>query len=171
MIVLSLPYPISANRYWATRVVNVKGRQMPMVYVTTDAKAFKEQVGWVCKAAGIRAPLAGRVAISVQLYPHRPQDWATRQRKHGAAWDDTVQCLDIDNANKVLLDALKGVAIEDDKWVRRLTSERMEPDDRGARVVLRIEQVAAAQPQAELQEAPAASPTPVFTPVPEGLPF
>ena len=27
-----------------------------------------------------------------------------RQRQHGPAWDDTVQCIDIDNANKVLLD-------------------------------------------------------------------
>jgi crossover junction endodeoxyribonuclease RusA len=171
VIVLSLPYPISANRYWATRVISVKGRQMPVVYVTSDAKAFKEQVGWACKAAGIRKPLAGRVAISVQLYPHRPQDWATRQRKHGAAWDDTVMCLDIDNANKVLLDALKGVAIEDDKWVRRLTSERMEPDEKGARVVLRIEQVAAEQPQGELIEGPVVAPAPAFTPIPEGLPF
>lgn len=150
MIELTLPYPISANRYWATRVVPVKGRQMPMVYVTSDAKDFKEQVGWACKAAGIRTPLSGRVAISVELYPHRPQDWATRQRKHGAAWDDTVQCLDIDNANKVLLDALKGVAIEDDKWVRRLVSERMEPDDKGARVVLRIEQIAQPVVQGDL---------------------
>jgi crossover junction endodeoxyribonuclease RusA len=90
------------------------------------------------------------VAISVQLYPNRPQDFKTRMRKHGATWDDTVQCLDIDNANKVLLDALKGVAIEDDKWVRRLSSERMEPDAVGARVVVRIEQIAVMQPQADL---------------------
>jgi len=110
-------------------------------YVSTEAKDYKEQVGWQCKAAGVRAPLAGRVAISVQLYPNRPLDFKTRMRKHGAAWDDTVQCLDIDNANKVLLDALKGVAIEDDKWVRRLSSERMEPDEKGARVVVRIEQI------------------------------
>jgi crossover junction endodeoxyribonuclease RusA len=127
---------------------------MPMVYVTGEAEDFKEQVGWVCKAAGIRAPITGRVAISVQLYPHRPQDWATRQRKHGAAWDDTVQCLDIDNANKVLLDALKGVAIEDDKWVRRLSSERMEPDEHGARVVLTIEQIAQPVVQGELLGVP-----------------
>ena len=39
-----------------------------------------------------------------------------------------MQCLDLDNANKVLFDALKGVVIEDDRWVRRITSERMEPD-------------------------------------------
>ena len=146
MITLTLPYPISANRYWRT---TVRG-SFVSTYISTEAKDFKERVGWICKAAGIRAPLSGRVAISVQLYPERPQDWASRQRKHGATWDDSVRCLDIDNANKVLLDALKGVAIEDDKWVRRLVSERMEPDEKGARVVLRIEQIAQAPVQGEL---------------------
>lgn len=146
MITLTLPYPISANRYWRTAV---RG-SFVSTYVSQEAKEFKEQVGWLCKAAGIRAPLAGRVAITVQLYPNRPQDFKTRMRKHGATWDDTVQCLDIDNANKVLLDALKGIAIEDDKWVRRLSSERMEPDEHGARVVVCIEQIAQPVVQADL---------------------
>ena len=47
-----------------------------------------------------------------------------------------MQCLDLDNANKVLLDAIKEVVIEDDRWVRQIYSERMEPDAQGARVVL-----------------------------------
>lgn len=146
MITLTLPYPISANRYWRT---SVRGTFVS-TYVSKEAKDYKEQVGWLCKAAGIRAPLAGRVAIEVQLYPNRPQDFKTRMRKHGATWDDTVMCLDIDNANKVLLDALKDVAIEDDKWVRRLSSERMEPDEHGARVVVRIEQLAVPVVQGDL---------------------
>lgn len=149
MIRLTLPYAISANRYWATRVVPGKGprKAMAMTYVTPEAKAYKAEVEAICRAAGIVKPLAGRVAIHVQLYPHRPLDWRTRQRKLGAAWDDGVQCLDLDNANKVLLDALKDVAIEDDKWVRRLTSERMEPDGE-ARVVVTI----TAMPVAQLQQ-------------------
>jgi len=60
-----------------------------------------------------------------------------------------VRCIDIDNANKVLLDALKDVAIDDDKWVRKLTSERMEPD-RQARVVVTITAIATVRPQADL---------------------
>lgn len=146
MIRLTLPYPISANRYWRT---SVRG-SFVSTYVSKEAKDYKEQVGWLCKAAGIRAPLPGRVAISVQLYPNRPQDFKTRMRKHGPTWDDTVQCLDIDNANKVLLDALKDVAIEDDKWVRRLSSERMEPDEHGARVVVCIEPLGAQVVQGDL---------------------
>ncbi len=151
LITLTLPYPISANRYWATRTVPAKGarKAMAMTYVTPEAKAYKAEVEALCIAAGVRRPLPGRVRIDVQLFPHRPQDWQTRQRKLGAAWDDGVQCLDLDNANKVLLDALKDVAIEDDKWVRRLTSERMEPDGE-ARVVVTITAMPVARPQQDL---------------------
>ena len=150
-ITLTLPYPISANRYWATRTVPAKGarKAMALTYVTPEAKAYKAEVEALCVAAGVRRPLPGRVRIDVQLYPHRPVDWQARQRKLGAAWDDGVQCLDLDNANKVLLDALKDVAIEDDKRVRRMTSERMEPDGE-ARVVVTITAMPVAQPQADL---------------------
>jgi len=154
MIQLVLPYPISANRYWASRIITPKGgRPMAMTYVTPDAKAFKEQVGWIAKQAGVRAPIVGRVAIAVKLYPNRPQDYATRMRKFGASWDDTVMCLDLDNCHKVLLDAIKGVVIEDDKWVRQIHSERMEPDEHKARMVVTITQLAIEHPQASLLEA------------------
>jgi crossover junction endodeoxyribonuclease RusA len=150
-ITLVLPYPISANRYWATRTVPAKGarKAMALTYVTPEAKAYKATVESICMAAGIRRPLLGRVQIDVQLYPHRPQDWQVRMRKLGATWDDGVQCLDLDNGNKVLLDALKGVAIDDDKWVRRLTAERMEPDGE-ARVVVTVTALAVEEPQAAL---------------------
>lgn len=147
MITLTLPYPISANRYWRTFMP--KGFKAPVTTLSSEAKAYKEQVGWLVKAAGIRAPLAGRVQIDVKLYPHRPQDWQKRMRTAGAAWDDTVQCIDLDNANKVLLDSLKGIAIDDDKWVRKIVAERMEPDGE-ARVVVVITPMAVEQPQLSL---------------------
>ena len=49
-----------------------------------------------------------------------------------------MQCLDLDNCRKVLYDALKGVAFEDDKWVHADGGQRMEPDENGARVVVTI---------------------------------
>lgn len=150
MIVLSLPYPVSANRYWASRVVKVKGKPMPMVYVTADAKAYRAEVAEICAAHGIRAPLAGRLAMRLHLYPHRPLDWRNRQRKLGALWDDTVQCIDLGNAEKVLADALQGIVYEDDKHIRRLNLERMEPDEHGARVVVTIEQIHVEQRQGDL---------------------
>ncbi|AET91070.1 endodeoxyribonuclease RusA [Burkholderia sp. YI23] len=145
MLIVTLPYPVSANRYWRVRVV--KG--VAMNYVSSEAKAYKEQVGWIVRAAGVGAPLAGRIAIDYTLYPKRPQDWQRRARKLGDAWHDNVMCLDLDNAQKVLLDALKGVAFDDDKWVRRITAERAEPDGE-ARIVVRIAQIATVAPQQNL---------------------
>jgi crossover junction endodeoxyribonuclease RusA len=150
-ITLTLPYPISANRYWATRTVTPKGgKAMAMTYVTAEAKAFKASVEQLARAAGITAPITGRVQVDIKLFPHRPLDWQKRQRQLGAAWDDTVQCIDLDNARKVLYDSLKGVAMDDDKWVRRETGERMEPDANPARVVVTITAIPTTQPQMAL---------------------
>jgi len=144
-ITLTLPYPLSANRYW--RPVKL-GAHISIV-PTTEAKAFRKDIVARCRAQGVTVAITGRVHIDVKLYPARPLDWQKRMRLNGAAWDDTVRCIDIDNANKVLLDALKDVAIEDDKWVRRLTSERMEPDGE-ARVVVTITAIPVVQPQTGL---------------------
>jgi crossover junction endodeoxyribonuclease RusA len=151
VIELTLPYPVSSNRYWRSFVP--KGHSRAIVTLSDEAKAFKQSVGWIVKQAGIREPIAGRVAIEIQLYPKRPLDWAKRAQRNPLAWDDDVQCLDLDNANKVLLDSLKGIAIEDDRWVRKIVAERMEPDGEG-RAVIRITPLALpAHPQASLLEA------------------
>lgn len=147
MITLELPYPISANRYWRSFVK--RGDTRATVVVSDEAKQYRRTVMQACFDAGVLEPLKGRVAISVQLFPKRPLDYALRMRKRGNAWDDDVMCLDLDNANKVLLDCLKHVAIEDDKWVRELISKRMEPDGE-ARVVVRIVQLAIDNPQLEI---------------------
>lgn len=144
-ITLNLPYPLSANRYW--RPVKL-GKHISIV-PTKEAKEFRAEIVALCRRQGVVAPITGRVHIDVKLFPARPLDWQKRMRVNGSAWDDTVRCIDIDNANKVLLDALKDVAIEDDKWVRRLTSERMAPDGE-ARVVLTITAIPVVQPQADL---------------------
>jgi crossover junction endodeoxyribonuclease RusA len=149
MITLTLPYPLSANKYW--RPVHI-GNHITIV-PTKDAKEYKTEVQWRARAAGVRTPIIGRVAIDVKLYPGRPLDYKKRMRDFGASWDDSVMCIDLDNANKVLLDALKGVAIEDDKWVRKITAERMEPDEGNARVVLTITPMAIVTPQSSLLEA------------------
>lgn len=133
MTTLVLPYPISANRYWTQFTLNGRQMQAP----SKEAKAYKRDVAVLAKAAGIEKPLAGRVRIDLYLYPQRPQDWARRQRRNPEAWDDDVRCIDLDNARKVLYDALRGVVIEDDRFVWKDSGERMEPDGE-ARVVLVI---------------------------------
>jgi crossover junction endodeoxyribonuclease RusA len=152
-IILVLDYPVSANVYWRTRVVPAApGRPaMAMTYVSPEAKAYQKKVLAAARTAGVMAPMDGRVQIDVRLYPNRPQDWQKRQRQLGANWDDGVRCIDLDNANKVLLDSLKGVVFIDDSWqVRRMVAERMEPDHLGARVVVRVVALEVEQPQLAL---------------------
>lgn len=135
---LVLPYPVSANKYWRSFVP--RGKQRAIVVLSDEAKAYKSQVAWIAKASGIREPIYGRVAVEIRLYPNLPLDWLRRSRKDPETWDDDVLCIDLDNANKVLLDSLKGVVIDDDKWVRKLEAERMEPDGE-ARVEVRISRI------------------------------
>lgn len=150
-ITLVLPYPVSANRYWATRTVTPRGgKPMAMTYVTPEAKAFKADVARAALSAGVCAPMLGRVRLEIWLYPNRPQDWQKRQRTLGATWDDTIRCIDLGNAEKVLSDALKDIVMEDDRFIRQISSQRMEPDDKPARVVVRITQMETPQPQAAL---------------------
>lgn len=149
---LVLPYPISANRYWASRTVKPRGGGKPFTttYVTKEAEAYKAQVQELAWMAGVLKPIAGRVKVEFTLFPNRPQDWQKRMRKDGAAWDDTVQCLDLDNAQKVVLDSLKEVVFEDDRWVREIHARRAEPDEHGARLVAIITPLHTYYPQSAL---------------------
>ena len=45
---LKLPYPISANRYWRTRVAG----KIAVTYVSAEAKSYKSIVAWMATAAG-----------------------------------------------------------------------------------------------------------------------
>lgn len=60
-----------------------------------------------------------------------------------------MQCIDLDNAQKVLMDSLKGVVMEDDKWVRRIVAERAEPDGE-ARLIVTVTPIIASTPQDQL---------------------
>lgn len=145
---LVLPYPISANVYW--RTVVPKGAKFANTYVSPEAVSYKRDVKIIAFDHGIRKPIAGRVSIVVELYPHRPLDWEKRARRDPMNWDDTVQCLDLDNALKVLLDSLRKIVITDDAWVRRIQAERMEPDQNGERVVVTVEPIVRTSPQPTL---------------------
>ena len=88
------------------------------------------------------------VAVDVDT-PVPDLSWARRARKDPANWDDDVRCIDLGNAEKVLSDALNGVAWLDDKQHRRILLERMEPDG-DARLVVRIAQLASDNAQTSL---------------------
>jgi crossover junction endodeoxyribonuclease RusA len=91
-MIISLPYPPSANVYWR----NFQG----LTVVSQEARNYKAQAGWLAKSQDVRL-LDGDIAVSLKLY--RPQ-------KKG----------DIDNRIKVLLDALQGVAFENDSQIVEL---------------------------------------------------
>lgn len=130
---LVLPYPISSNRYW--RPVRI-GNHITIV-PTKEAKAYRSEVSTLATRAMV-TPMAGRLAMTLRLFPNRPQDWAKRARKDPDTWADSVQCIDLGNCEKVLSDALNGIAWADDKQLHSIQLVRCEPDERGARVEVEI---------------------------------
>jgi crossover junction endodeoxyribonuclease RusA len=97
MKTVSLPYPPSANRYW--RIA------MNRLYPSAEAKAFKRTAAVLARSAGIQ-PTPAPMAVSVTLHP--------KLTKKGEASKTRI---DLDNALKVTLDALNGIAWEDDSQV------------------------------------------------------
>jgi crossover junction endodeoxyribonuclease RusA len=106
---ITLPYPISANRYWR----NWRGRMV----VSSEARAYKERVASLVRSRGM-VPITGEVELKIDLY--RPQ-------KRG----------DVDNFLKVTIDALKGVAFVDDSQVQRIDIQRFD-DKENPRVVVEV---------------------------------
>jgi crossover junction endodeoxyribonuclease RusA len=123
---------------------------MAITYVTTEANEYKAKVQAIARAAGLDKPLAGRIKLELWLFPHRPKDWEARQRKYGEGWDDGVRCIDLGNCEKILSDALNGICFVDDGQHRQIIKQRMEPDERGARVIVRISAMSSSKPQGVL---------------------
>lgn len=151
MIIITLPYPPSVNRYRTIHTIPGHGAR---IGISKEGKQYKADVAWLAKKHGISSPLAGRVSVEIDLYPKRPQDWQKRAQRDPMGWDDDVQCIDLDNGQKVILDALKEVAFADDKWVHEIHARRMEPDGE-ARVIVRIEPIVRVAKQTDLPLVPA----------------
>lgn len=130
---LVLPYPVSANRYWQSFVP--KGWTRAVVHPSTEAKAYKTEVGWIAKQAGMRTPTEKPIALTFTLCP--------RQNKDGSA---SAVVLDLGNCLKVAEDALQGIVYENDKQVRTILMGYGEPVVNGALLVEVEEFVAAAAP-------------------------
>ncbi len=133
---LVLPYPVSSNRYWSSFAYIPKDqRHLPVGRIkprantvpTAEAKAYKEAVAWIAKAAGCRVPTEKPIEIlSVTLCP--------RMNKDGSA-SGTV--LDLLNSWKVVEDALQGVVYVNDRQIKRVRGpiEYGPPTEKGALIV------------------------------------
>lgn len=155
VVSVCLPYPVSANRYWGERIVRPRRipgqkRKPDFVhhYLTPEAREYRNTVGWLLRKAGVRQAIPGRVRVDLQLHPHCPQDWRARMRADPLWWDNDVLRVDLDNARKVIYDALNAVAISDDHFIWKDTGEVMEPSERvPACVVVRISRCIVNNPQ------------------------
>lgn len=106
---LTLPYPPSVNAYWRA----FKGR----ILLSRDGRAYKTAAALVAKTQGARI-LAGPVLVRVDVY---------RPRRIG----------DLDNTLKATLDALRGIAFEDDAQVESLSAIRHD-DKKNPRVEVEV---------------------------------
>src|SRR5262245_19250019 len=93
-----LPIPPSANRYWR--------KYRNRMVLSEEAKDYRKAVGAIGKASGVEQ-FEGDVVVYLVVY---------RARKSG----------DLDNFQKVLLDALKGIAYADDNQVVELHAYRFD---------------------------------------------
>lgn len=114
---LLLPYPISTNRYWRS----FRGRMVR----SKLALEYKAEVVALATESLLHK-YTGPVAVRMTLHPERPMDWEKRARKD-PNWALGVRRIDIDNAQKVALDALQGVVFDNDKQVTSLCITLGEP--------------------------------------------
>lgn len=97
-----LPYPISTNRYWR----NYRGKTVR----SKEANEYKEQVAWVNLGTRYHKPISDSVAVVVTLHP--------KLTAKGLA---SKIVMDLDNCLKVTLDALQGVAYDNDNQVKAIS--------------------------------------------------
>lgn len=109
MTTITLPWPPSVNHYWRTW----RGRML----ISRRGRAYREHVGAILRAAGV-APLAGSLAVHVELYPP----------------DRRIR--DVDNTFKAIGDSLQhGGAFHDDSQIVWLLIEKAEVAPGGKVVV------------------------------------
>lgn len=99
---IRLPYPPSLNRYL---------RHTGRTYKTAEAVTFSRQAAVAAKLAGV-GPMESDVSISITLHP--------KLTKTGQA---SKTLIDLDNAMKVAIDALNGIAYHDDSQIKHITAD------------------------------------------------
>lgn len=112
MAELTLPITPSVNHYWTI----YRGRPV----LTAKARAYKDEVAWLCLRSGLVSPTSADVIVYLDVY---------RPAKRG----------DLDGFAKVALDALQGYAYKNDKQIVGLHMRRFD-DKKNPRVEVKIEE-------------------------------
>ncbi len=108
---ITLPYPISANRYWRW---SKRG-----VFVSAEAKAYKEEARFHAWLQGAKCT-DKKISMRITLVPR------------------TKRSIDLDNALKIALDALQGVCYWNDSQVEKIHIERAAADKKNARLEIEV---------------------------------
>lgn len=98
-----------------------------------EAVEYKSEVGDIASAA-ITKEMQGCIKVELALHPERPKDWQKRAKKD-PRWVLGVRRMDLDNALKVALDALQGIAYEDDRSITDIRIRLRDPIDGGGLTV------------------------------------
>lgn len=107
---LILPYPVSTNRIWRV----AKGR----VTKSDEAKKFSADVKYLALEAGIKETIKGPVKVVMHYHPRKGK-----------------KSFDLDNVTKASLDALQGIAYDNDNQIVFLSINKSEPTENGGLVV------------------------------------
>jgi crossover junction endodeoxyribonuclease RusA len=116
MIEIELPFPPSSNRYWR----NVNGRMVK----SAVARAYQDDAGfaYLTQSKTRGHLLKGEIKVVLDFY---------RPARRG----------DLDNRIKICLDALQGIAFENDSQIVEIHARRFE-DKKRPRVKVCISEVA-----------------------------
>ena len=82
---------------------------------SSAAREYKDVVTDIAQQSG-NQEFKGCVKVDLRLHPERPKDWEKRAKKD-SRWGLGVRRVDLDNALKVALDALQGIAYENDRQI------------------------------------------------------
>jgi crossover junction endodeoxyribonuclease RusA len=105
------PYPVSLNAY--KKIVNNR------LYRTKEANDFTEKLQELVREAGLYEPFDGFVEVDIIIYPKLTKT-AIKLQKKDPLYYLKIQCLDVDNCLKVLLDSFNKIIYTDDKKIVKL---------------------------------------------------
>lgn len=115
MTTLALPYPVSMNAIWRV----YRGKQA----LTAEARRYRNEIKYECSKQKVKMH-TGPVSVVIELRP-----------KLTISGRASKVLMDLDNCIKATLDGLQGIAIDNDREVKRIYAYYGEPVENGGLVI------------------------------------